>query len=57
MSSSRAGSRSDATAQTPYADSEWVARIRESDRVAFEALVRHFSDPLCAFIYNNTRDV
>ena len=57
MSSSRAGSRSDATALTPYADSEWVARIRESDRAAFEALVRHYSDPLCAFIYNNTRDV
>jgi RNA polymerase sigma-70 factor (ECF subfamily) len=53
----RAGSQSRAAARAPYGDSDWVARIRESDRAAFEALVRHYSDPLCAFIYNNTRDV
>jgi RNA polymerase sigma-70 factor (ECF subfamily) len=40
----------------PYGDAAWIRRIRESDRVAFEALVRHYADPLCAFIYNNTRD-
>ena len=57
MSSSRAASPSHTAARAPYADSEWVARVRESDRVAFEALVRHYSDSLCAFIYNNTRDV
>ncbi len=53
----RAGSHSRAAARAPYGESDWVARIRESDRAAFEALVRHYSDPLCAFIYNNTRDV
>src|SRR3954452_12466279 len=40
----------------PYRESDWVARIRESDRAAFEALVRHYSDRLCAFIYSNTHD-
>src|SRR3954470_5733791 len=53
----RAGLQSRAAARAPYGESDWVARIRESDRAAFEALVRHYSDPLCAFIYNNTRDV
>jgi RNA polymerase sigma-70 factor (ECF subfamily) len=43
-------------AQTPYGEGEWVSRIRESDHAAFEALVRHYSDRLCAFAYNITRD-
>jgi RNA polymerase sigma-70 factor (ECF subfamily) len=40
----------------PYADGEWVALIRESDQVAFEALVREYADRLCAFVYGTTRD-
>jgi RNA polymerase sigma-70 factor, ECF subfamily len=57
MRLARAGSFTHADAHAPYDDSEWIARIRESDRDAFEALVRHYSDRLCAFIYNTTHDV
>ena len=53
----QAGLQSRPVARAPYGEGEWVARIRESDRAAFEALVRHYSDPLCAFIYTNTRNV
>ncbi|HEX3868678.1 MAG TPA: RNA polymerase sigma-70 factor [Gemmatimonadaceae bacterium] len=41
----------------PYDDGEWVARVHEGDRAAFEALVRHYSDRLCAFTYGTTHDV
>ena len=37
---------------SPYPEGEWIARIREGDRTAFEALVRHYGDRLCAFTYN-----
>src|ERR1700710_3105877 len=60
MAPVRAASQSSAPPQpnvrAPYADSEWIARICESDHAAFEALVRHYSDRLCAFVYNATRD-
>ncbi len=56
MSFGRAASTSSSAVRTPYTDGEWVARIRESDRAAFEALVRHFSDRLCSFVYGTTRD-
>src|ERR1700750_2457371 len=49
--------REDIAIHAPYADADWVARIRESDHAAFEALVRWYSDRLCAFVYNSTRDV
>ena len=48
---------SPAPVRAPYGDGEWVARIRQGDHAAFEALVRHYSDHLCAFVYNMTRDV
>jgi RNA polymerase sigma-19 factor, ECF subfamily len=48
---------SSAQARAPYGDEEWVARIRDSDHAAFEALVRNYSDRLCAYVYNATRDV
>jgi RNA polymerase sigma-70 factor (ECF subfamily) len=54
--SQRISERSDG-ARAPFADSDWVARIRESDQGAFEALVRHYSNRLCAFVYISTRDV
>jgi RNA polymerase sigma-70 factor (ECF subfamily) len=57
MSARRAESHSNAAARAPYDEREWIARVRESDHAAFEALVRHYSDRLCAFVYNNTRDV
>lgn len=58
MSTSSQRSASAAPAAiAPYVESEWVIRIRESDHAAFEALVRHYSDRLCAFVYNSTRDV
>jgi RNA polymerase sigma-70 factor (ECF subfamily) len=44
-------------ARAPFADAEWVARIRESDHAAFESLVRHYADRLCAFVYHSIRDV
>ena len=44
-----ASPRAQRNADAPYSDSDWVARIRESDRAAFEALVRHYADRLCAF--------
>jgi RNA polymerase sigma-70 factor (ECF subfamily) len=53
----RAEPQSDVAARAPYEELDWIARIRESDHAAFEALVRHYSDHLCAFVYNNTRDV
>jgi RNA polymerase sigma-70 factor (ECF subfamily) len=56
MPTSRAESLSPVVC-APCADDEWVARIRESDHAAFEALVRHYSDRLCAFVYRTTRDV
>jgi RNA polymerase sigma-70 factor (ECF subfamily) len=49
--------REDIAIRAPYSDADWVARIRESDHAAFEALVRWYSDRLCAFIYRSTRDV
>jgi len=56
MSLGRALPQRDVVAHAPFSDGEWVSRIRESDRDAFEAMVRHYSDRLCAFIYSNTRD-
>ena len=56
MASSRAAPLTQ-PAGAPYADSDWVSHIRESDRIAFEALVRHYADALCAFTYNHTHDV
>jgi RNA polymerase sigma-19 factor, ECF subfamily len=44
-------------AHAPYAEGVWIKRIRESDHAAFEALVHHYSDRLCAFVYASTRDV
>src|SRR5689334_23011650 len=44
------------TAEAPYSDSDWVARVRESDRAAFEALVRHYADRLCAFLFTAIDD-
>src|SRR5712664_925792 len=42
---------------SPYAsDGEWVARVRQGDVRAFEALVHHYADPLCAFVYNHIDD-
>lgn len=49
--------RDDIAIRAPYADADWVARVRESDHAAFEALVRWYSDRLCAFVYGSTRDV
>jgi RNA polymerase sigma-70 factor (ECF subfamily) len=40
----------------PYADADWLARVRVGDVQAFEALVHHYSDRLCAFVYNYLRD-
>jgi len=40
----------------PYPDLEWIARIRTGDAVAFEALVNHYADRLCAFVYTMLRD-
>jgi RNA polymerase sigma-70 factor (ECF subfamily) len=40
----------------PFTDADWVARIRESDHAAFEALVRHYADRLCAFVYHSIGD-
>jgi RNA polymerase sigma-70 factor (ECF subfamily) len=56
MSLGRALPQRNVAAHAPFSDGEWVSRIRESDRDAFEALVRHYSDRLCAFIYSNTHD-
>lgn len=56
MATSRAEPRPEAVC-VPYADGAWAARIRESDHAAFEALVRHYSDQLCALVYGITRDV
>ena len=39
-----------------YSDAEWIARIREGDRRAFEAFVRHYADHLCGFVYNTIGD-
>jgi RNA polymerase sigma-70 factor (ECF subfamily) len=39
-----------------YSDAEWIARIRDGDRGAFEALVKHYADPLCGFVYNTIGD-
>jgi RNA polymerase sigma-70 factor (ECF subfamily) len=41
----------------PCKDSEWIARIRDGDHAAFELLVRQYSDRLCAFTFEMTRDV
>jgi RNA polymerase sigma-70 factor (ECF subfamily) len=49
--------RDDIAIRAPYADGDWVTRVRESDHAAFEALVRWYSDRLCAFVYGSTRDV
>src|ERR1700742_4850762 len=57
MTTARAASQTPSTLRVPYTDVEWIARIRESDHGAFEALVRHYSDRLCAFTYETTRDV
>jgi len=51
-----ASPRPQRNADAPYSDSDWVARIRESDRGAFEALVRHYADRLCAFVYTAIHD-
>jgi RNA polymerase sigma-70 factor (ECF subfamily) len=51
-----ASSSTERSPHAPYGDADWVARIRESDRPAFEALVRHYADRLCAFIYNAIHD-
>ena len=40
----------------PFTDGEWVARIRAGAVAAFETLVRHYSDKLCAFVYNSIGD-
>ena len=56
MAPGRAAPSIPVVARAPYDDLDWIARIRESDHAAFEALVRHYSDRLCAFVYNNTRD-
>ncbi len=37
-------------------DADWIARIRAGDREAFEALVRHYADRLCGFVYNHIGD-
>jgi len=57
MGTREAASHTADTSRASYADAEWVSRIRESDHAAFEALVRHYSDRLCAFVYSSTRDV
>ncbi|HEY4133090.1 MAG TPA: RNA polymerase sigma-70 factor [Gemmatimonadaceae bacterium] len=57
MTTVRAPSDNAVAVGVSYTDSEWIARIREGDHVAFEALVRRYSDRLCAFIYEITRDV
>jgi RNA polymerase sigma-70 factor (ECF subfamily) len=53
----RTATRSGNDACAPFADADWVARIRQSDHAAFDALVRHYADRLCAFVYHSTRDV
>jgi RNA polymerase sigma-70 factor (ECF subfamily) len=57
MSLRQAEPQPDRGARAPYPERDWIARIRESDHAAFESLVRHYSDQLCAFVYNATRDV
>jgi RNA polymerase sigma-70 factor (ECF subfamily) len=57
MATRGAAPRDERTTHAPYADADWVARVRESDLAAFEALVRWYSDRLCAFVYASTRDV
>ena len=41
---------------TAYSDADWIARVRVGDARAFEALVHHYSDRLCAFVYNYLGD-
>jgi RNA polymerase sigma-19 factor, ECF subfamily len=43
-------------ARAPFTDADWIARIRQGDHHAFESLVRHYGDRLCAFVYHNVRD-
>jgi len=57
MTTVRATSHSSLTVRAPYTDSEWIALVREGNHAAFEALVRQYSDRLCAFTYEITRDV
>ncbi|MBX6333646.1 MAG: RNA polymerase sigma-70 factor [Gemmatimonadaceae bacterium] len=38
-------------------DAAWLAKMREGDRKAFEALFRCYSDPLCGFVFGYTRSI
>jgi RNA polymerase sigma-70 factor (ECF subfamily) len=52
----RTWARSEPDAHAPFTDADWVARIRESDHAAFESLVRHYADRLCAFVHHSIGD-
>lgn len=55
QSSSRAALNTERTG-AKYSDAEWITRIRGGDLSAFEALVNHYSDPLCAWVYSHIHD-